>query len=65
MLARRFDFILGPVKSHKWVFGEGVKYPDRTLERSLGSWVGSGIHSEHQDTPDSHLLICMHAEGLL
>lgn len=30
-------FILGPVKSYKWVFSEGMKNPDCALEMSLSS----------------------------
>lgn len=34
---RGLGFLLGPVKSYKWVFSEGMKNPDCALEMSLSS----------------------------
>ena len=34
---RGLGFILGPVKSYKWVFSEGMKNADCALEMSLSS----------------------------
>lgn len=47
---RGLGFILGPVKSHKWVLSEAMKNLDCALKRSLGSWLRAGAHFQNTRT---------------